>query len=176
MRTPKPLNKAQGKGKIIHPDFEIYEGEWTADFANGQTIGRAIADATKANGGAATISPTGVFETKPDVAVVVLGEKPYAEFEGDVPNLALQPTSGEEEMIARFKSQGIKVVVVFLSGRPMFTGRLINQADAFVAAWLPGTQGRGVADVLVAGANGKSARDFTGRLPFAWQFLLTVRL
>ncbi len=60
------------------------------------------------------------------------------------------------------------MVIVFLSGRPMFTGKLINQADAFVAAWLPGTQGRGVADVLVAGANGKAPRDFTGRLPFAW--------
>lgn len=140
----------------------------SADFVNGQTIGRAISDAARANGGTATISPTGTFEAKPDVAVVVLGEKPYAEFEGDVPNLAFKPTSDEEEMIARFKSQGVPVVIVFLSGRPMFTGRLINQADAFVAAWLPGTQGRGIADVLVAGPNGKTARDFTGRLPFAW--------
>jgi beta-glucosidase len=140
----------------------------SADFANGQTIGRAISEAVKANGGSATISPTGSFDAKPDVAVVVLGEKPYAEFEGDVPHLAFQPTQAEAEMIARLKSQGIKIAVVFLSGRPMFTGKLINQADAFVAAWLPGTQGRGVADVLVAGANGKAARDFTGRLPFAW--------
>jgi beta-glucosidase len=139
-----------------------------ADFANGQTIGRAISDAVKANGGAATISATGVFDTKPDIALVVLGEKPYAEFEGDIPNLAFQPQNSEADMIARFKSQGIPVVVVFLSGRPMFTGKLINQADAFVAAWLPGTQGRGVADVLVADANGKAARDFTGRLSFAW--------
>ncbi len=138
------------------------------DFTNGQTIGRAISDAVKAAGGTATISPEGAFATKPDVAIFVLGEKPYAEFEGDVPNLAFQPTLGEEKMIARFKSQDIRVVVVFLSGRPMFTGKLINQADAFVAVWLPGTQGRGVADVLVAGANGKAARDFTGRLPFAW--------
>ncbi len=140
----------------------------SADFVNGQTIGRAISDAVKANGGAATISPAGTFEVKPDVAVVVVGEKPYAEFEGDVPNLAFRPALGEEEMIARFKAKRIPVVVVFLSGRPMFTGKLMNQADAFVAAWLPGTQGRGVADVLVAGANNKSARDFTGRLPFAW--------
>ena len=139
-----------------------------ADFTNGQTIGRAVADAVKANGGAATISPGGIYEAKPDVAVVVLGEKPYAEFEGDVPNLAFQPTADEQEMVARFKSQGISVVVVFLSGRPMFTGKLLNQADAFVAAWLPGTQGRGVADVLVAGKSNRAARDFTGRLPFAW--------
>ena len=138
------------------------------DFTNGQTIGRAISDAVKVNGGAATISPEGAFATKPDVAIVVLGENPYAEFEGDVPNLAFRPQTNETEMIARFKSEGIPVVVVFLSGRPMFTGSLINQADAFVAAWLPGTQGRGIADVLVADANGKSARDFTGRLSFAW--------
>ena len=139
-----------------------------ADFPNGQTIGRAISDAVKASGGAATISAEGISEAKPDVAVVVMGEKPYAEFEGDVPNLAFRPQPTEEEMTARFKAQGIPVVVVFLSGRPMFTGRIINQADAFVAAWLPGTQGRGVADVLVAGRNGKPARDFTGGLSFAW--------
>ena len=139
-----------------------------ADFANGQTIGRAITDAVTANGGSASISATGAFDARPDVAVVVVGEKPYAEFEGDVPNLAFQTAPGEDEMIARLKSQGVPVVVVFLSGRPMFTGRLINQSDAFVAAWLPGTQGRGVADVLVSGANGKARRDFTGRLPFAW--------
>jgi beta-glucosidase len=139
-----------------------------ADFTNGQTIGRAISDAVNANGGTTTISTAGISETKPDVALVVMGEKPYAEFEGDVPNLAFQQTSDEQEMVARFKSQGIPVVVVFLSGRPMFAGKLMNQADAFVAAWLPGTQGRGVADVLVAGANGKAVRDFTGRLSFAW--------
>ena len=140
----------------------------SADFTNGQTIGRAVSDAVKANGGAAEISPVGSFEAKPDVALVVLGEKPYAEFEGDVPNLAFQPAAGDAEMIARFKSKDIPVVVVFLSGRPMFAGRLLNQADAFVAAWLPGTQGRGIADVLVAGSDDKAPRDFTGRLSFAW--------
>ena len=140
----------------------------SADFRNGQTIGRAMSDAVRSNGGTAAISPDGSFSAKPDVAVVVIGEKPYAEFEGDVPDLAFRTPPHEEQMIARLKSQGIPVVIVFLSGRPMFAGKLINQADAFVAAWLPGTQGRGVADVLVAGENGKAARDFTGRLPFAW--------
>ncbi len=138
------------------------------DFSNGQTIGRAIAETVKANNGMATISAAGIFETKPDMAFVVVGEKPYAEFEGDVPDLAFRAQSGEEELIARLKSQGIRVVVVFLSGRPMFTGKIINQADAFVAAWLPGTQGRGVADVLVASSSNKPLRDFTGKLPFAW--------
>jgi beta-glucosidase len=138
------------------------------DFPNGQSIGRAIAEAVAANGGTAEVSSEGQYSHRPDIAVVVVGEKPYAEFEGDVPNLAFQTKSYDDALIARLKSEGIKVVVVFLSGRPMFTGKLINQSDAFVAAWLPGTQGRGVADVLVAGTDGKPQRDFTGRLPFAW--------
>lgn len=139
-----------------------------ADFPNGQTIGSAISAAVKAAGGEAVVAPSGETTQRPDVAIVVTGEAPYAEFQGDVPHLAFQPRHGEEALIARLRAQGTKVVVVFLSGRPMFAGKLINQADAFVAAWLPGTQGNGLADVLVAGSNGRSARDFTGRLPFAW--------
>lgn len=139
-----------------------------ADFPNGQTIGRAIVDAVRASGGTATLSPDGTHSARPDVAVIVLGEKPYAEFEGDLPNLAFTVGSEQQALISRLKAQGTRVVVVFLSGRPLFTGPLLNQADAFVAAWLPGTQGNGVADVLVAGADGKPRRDFTGRLPFPW--------
>ncbi|PKB14501.1 beta-glucosidase [Novosphingobium kunmingense] len=139
-----------------------------ADFPNGQTIGRALADAVRAGGGQATLAPQGTGADKPDVAVVVLGEAPYAEFEGDLPNLAFTADSETASRIAQLKSQGTKVVVVFLSGRPRFTGALMNQADAFVAAWLPGTQGNGLADVLVARKDGRAARDFTGRLPFAW--------
>ncbi len=140
----------------------------TADFPNGQTIGRAIMQQVQAAGGQAALSSDGSYTARPDVAVVVVGEKPYAEFQGDVPDLAYRAAPEETTLIARLKAQGIKIVTVFLSGRPLFTGPLINQSDAFVAAWLPGTQGSGVADVLVAQRSGKSLRDFTGRLPFAW--------
>lgn len=139
-----------------------------ADFPNGQTIGRALAEAVRSQGGSATLSPDGGYQDKPDVAVIILGETPYAEFEGDRPHLAFQTDPRDDATIARLKAEGVKVVVVFLSGRPMFAGRLLNQSDAFVAAWLPGTQGRGLADVLVAGDNGRPLRDFTGRLPFPW--------
>ncbi|MFM5883868.1 MAG: glycoside hydrolase family 3 N-terminal domain-containing protein [Novosphingobium sp.] len=139
-----------------------------ADFPNGQTIGQAVAGAVRASGGQATIAADGAAAQRPDVAVIVLGEKPYAEFEGDIGNLAFQPGAAEAATIARLKAQGVPVVVVLLSGRPLFAGALLNQADAFVAAWLPGTQGSGVADVLVAGADGKPRRDFSGRLPFPW--------
>ncbi|MGN6690198.1 MAG: putative glycoside hydrolase, partial [Sphingopyxis sp.] len=109
------------------------------------------------------------YKEKPDVAVVVFGEHPYAEFQGDVPTLDYQPAEAKDlATLKTLKAAGIPVVAVFLSGRTMFTNPEINAADAFVAAWLPGSQGVGVADVLVAGKDGKTARDFTGKLPFAW--------
>lgn len=110
-----------------------------------------------------------LLQGKPDVAVVVFGEHPYAEFQGDVPTLDYQPAEAKDlATLKKLKAAGIPVVAVFLSGRPMFTNPEINAADAFVAAWLPGSQGAGVADVLVAGKDGKTARGFTGKLPFAW--------
>ena len=159
-------------------DMAMQNGGWTitwqgtdtspADFPKGNSIGSALAAAVQAAGGEAVINRDGATSTKPDVAIVVYGEQPYAEFQGDVPDLAFRALSGEEELVAKLKARGVKIVSVLLSGRPLFLPRLMNASDAFVAAWLPGSQGEGVADVLVAGRDGKPARDFTGRLPFAW--------
>lgn len=140
-----------------------------ADFPNGQTIWEGMDKAVRGAGGIATLSEDGFYKEKPDVAVVVFGEHPYAEFQGDVPTLDYQPAEAKDlATLKKLKAAGIPVVAVFLSGRPMFTNPEINAADAFVAAWLPGSQGAGVADVLVAGKDGKTARGFTGKLPFAW--------
>lgn len=159
-------------------DMAMQSGGWTitwqgtdttaADFPRGQTVGRAIAKAVRAAGGEAVVSPTGEMDGRPDIAIVITGEKPYAEYQGDLPHLAFVPRHGEEVLIERLRAAGVKVVVVFLSGRPLFTTRLLNRSDAFVAAWLPGPQGEGVADVLVADREGGVRREFTGRLPFAW--------
>ena len=160
-------------------DMALQSGGWTiswqgtdvthADFPNGQTIWEAMDKAVRDAGGVATLSGDGVYKEKPDVAVVVFGEHPYAEFQGDVPTLDYQPAEATDlATLKKLKAAGIPVVAVFLSGRPMFTNPEINAADAFVAAWLPGSQGVGVADVLVAGKDGKTARGFTGKLPFAW--------
>lgn len=140
-----------------------------ADFPNGQTVYSAIRNAVGEAGGKAHLSADGSFADKPDVAIVVFGEKPYAEFQGDVPTLDYQPGDASDlALLKRLKAAGIPVVSVFLSGRPMFASPEINASDAFVAAWLPGTQGHGIADVLVAGRDGKTRRDFSGRLPFDW--------
>ncbi|MCZ7033112.1 glycoside hydrolase family 3 C-terminal domain-containing protein, partial [Salmonella enterica] len=86
-----------------------------------------------------------------------------AEFQGDVDNLAYVPTA-PLETLKRLKAAGIPTVSVFLSGRPMWTNPEINQSDAFVAAWLPGTEGAGVADLLIGDRAGKPRNDFTGKL------------
>lgn len=140
-----------------------------ADFPNGRSIWDGINSAVLQAGGTAKLSPDGTFTSKPDIAIVVYGEPPYAEFQGDIPTLDYQPVSATNlALIKRLKARGIPVVSVFLSGRPLFTSPEINASDAFVAAWLPGSQGDGVADVLIAGRDGLPKRTFTGRLSFPW--------
>ena len=134
------------------------------------SLWKGIADAVAAAGGKATLSPDGSFAgARPDAAIVVFGETPYAEFQGDIPTLQLKPAlRAPLETMRKLKAQGIPVVAVMLSGRPLWVNPMINAADAFVAAWLPGSEGEGVADVLLAGKDGKAAHDFTGTLSFAW--------
>ncbi len=140
-----------------------------SDFPNGQSIWNGLDEAVREAGGTARLSTDGNFTDKPDVAVVVFGETPYAEFQGDIPTLDYQPADAKDlALIRQLKAAGIPVVSVFLSGRPLFTSPEINASDAFVAAWLPGSQGGGVADVLVAGRSGKPRRGFTGSLAFPW--------
>jgi len=141
-------------------------GGWTIDWQGksgpivpgGTTILAALKAAAK--GGEVTFSADGTGAAGADVGVVVVGEKPYAEFFGDREDLALD----KEDLaaIANVKKAGIPVVVVVLSGRPLILGDALGQADAVVAAWLPGTEGQGVADVLFG--------DYkpTGKLSFTW--------
>jgi beta-glucosidase len=68
----------------------------------------------------------------------------------------------------KLKEQGIPVVAVMITGRPLYVNPALNAADAFVVTWLPGTEGAGLADVLVGDAAGKPRFDFTGTLPTAW--------
>lgn len=140
-----------------------------ADFPGATSIYGGLAAALTAGGGSAEFSADGSYARRPDVAVVVFGERPYAEFDGDRETLQL----GERdvaglELLRRFRERHIPAVAVLLSGRPLWMNPELNAADAFVAAWLPGSEGAGVADVLVGKANGAPRYDFAGRLPFPW--------
>ncbi|PSD23890.1 1,4-beta-D-glucan glucohydrolase, partial [Stenotrophomonas maltophilia] len=144
-------------------------GTTRKDFPNADTIYEGIARQARAAGGEAVLSVDGRYAVKPDVAVVVFGEDPYAEFQGDRPTLAYKPGNETDlALLKRLKADGIPVVAVFLSGRPLWVNREINAADAFVAAWLPGSEGAGIADVLLRGSDGRVQHDFKGKLSFSW--------
>ena len=138
-----------------------------ADFSGATSIFAGIAAAARDGGGTATLSSDGKFTRKPDVAVVVFGEPPYAEFMGDRLDHRLDDEEGLA-LLQRLKARGIPTVALLLSGRPLWMDRELAATDAFVAAWLPGSEGQGVADVLVGDRSGRPAHDFTGRLPFVW--------
>jgi beta-glucosidase len=139
------------------------------DFPGATSIYEGLKAQIEAAGGQALLSPDGTSAQKPDVAIVVFGEKPYAEFMGDQSDVALHYGNAESlDLIRKLKSQGIPVVAVIMSGRPLYVNLQINASDAFVAAWLPGSQGQGVADVLLARADGSPQYDFQGRLSFSW--------
>ena len=138
-----------------------------ADFPGGTSIWSGLRQVVQAAGGTAALSVDGSYETRPDVAIVVFGETPYAEFQGDVETVDFLPEA-PLAILRRLKAEGIPTVSVFLSGRPLWTNPEINASDAFVAAWLPGTEGGGVADLLIVDTDGTPRHDFSGRLSFSW--------
>ena len=160
-------------------DMGKQSGGWTlnwqgtgtkrADYPNGDTIWDGIRTQVTAAGGTAQLAVDGRYRQKPDVAIVVFGEDPYAEFLGDLPNLLYKPGNDADlELVKRLRADGIPVISVFISGRPLWVNREINASNAFVAAWLPGSEGAGIADVLLRGADGQPQHDFTGKLSFSW--------
>lgn len=102
----------------------------------------------------------GNFQGTADIGIAVVGERPYAEGVGDVENLELSPA--DAALIQRVKEHSRKVLVILIAGRPLVVTKQLGSMDALVAAWLPGTEGQGVADVLFGSA------PFSGKLPFSW--------
>jgi len=120
-----------------------------------EAVQRAVSTKTKV-----TTSIDGSGAAGAPVAIAVIGEKPYAEGMGDTADLHL--SQEDIATVTNLKGAGAKVIAVILSGRPLFLEDIIGQADAIVAAWLPGSEGDGVADVLFG--------DYkpTGKLSFTW--------
>jgi beta-glucosidase len=144
-------------------------GLTNADFPGATSIYGGIRDAVRAAGGTATLSVDGRYSRKPDVAIVVFGEDPYAEMVGDRATLEFSPSDKSAlETLKRLKAQGIPTVSLFLSGRPMWVNPELNASDAFVAAWLPGSEGAGIADVILRDASGNVRNDFKGKLSYSW--------
>ena len=142
-------------------------GGWTISWqgnsgdvtTGGTTILKAIEESVSPQT-KVTFAKDGSGAAGADVGIVVIGETPYAEMIGDRKDL----TIADEDLAAveAVKRAGIPVIVVLLSGRPMIIDKVLDKADAFVAAWLPGSEGRGVTDLLFGDY------DFYGKLSFSW--------
>lgn len=175
-RTSRILVVGEGADRI-----ERQTGGWSmtwqgtendaTDFPNATTLLAAI---RKTATGAVDYSADGqnVDVSRYDAVIAVASETPYAEMKGDVSYPAsLQHSERYPADLAVLKAvsgKGVPVITVLFSGRPTYVNDLINLSDAFVAAWLPGTEGLGITDGLFLNQQGKYAQDFQGRLPFSW--------
>jgi beta-glucosidase len=163
-------------GPAAH-DLRAQTGGWTvswqgadttpADVPQATSIEDGLREAISAGGGIVVDSGENIAISKPDVAIVVFGEPPYAEGVGDL-KLPFYNARLPLSELQRLRRLGVPTVAVFLSGRPLWVNPELNASNAFVAAWLPGSEGAGIADVLVGDAAGRARTDFRGRLPFRW--------
>lgn len=136
-----------------------WQGESGPVTTGGTTVLQAVKQAVSENT-QVVFSEDGTGAEGADVGIVVIGETPYAEGNGDTDDLSL--AEEDVQAVANMKKAGIPVVVILFSGRPMIINDVLQNADAFIAAWLPGTEGRGITDVLFG--------DYkpTGKLSFTW--------
>jgi len=136
---------------------------WQSEHGNvmsgGTTILSAIKNTISKNSNVTT-SADGSGASNADLTIVVIGEDPYAEMFGDRKDLQL--SDQDLKVVNTVKASGKPFVVVLFSGRPLIINSVLGAADAFVAAWLPGTEGQGIADVLFGDVN------FSGKLSFTW--------
>jgi beta-glucosidase len=142
-------------------------GGWTISWqgksgnitTGGTTILKAIQDTVSPNT-KVTFSRDGNGSEGADAGIIVVGETPYAEMLGDRKDLSLWPE--DVAVVETMKRTNIPLVVVLLSGRPMIINKVLDTCDAFVAAWLPGTEAQGITDVLFGD------HKPTGKLSFTW--------
>ena len=168
-RRALPLNRSARRIHVAGSnadDIGRQAGGWTITW-QGQpgpiTQGTTILAGLRATAGdkvQVTYAKDGSGAAGADVGVVVVGEAPYAEFFGDRADLSL--TAEDRAAVAAVKKVGVPVVVVVVSGRPVILGEVADTADAVVAAWLPGSEGQGVADVLFGD------HYPSGKLSFSW--------
>jgi beta-glucosidase len=142
-------------------------GGWTLSWQGGSgnvpgatSVLQGIREAAGGTAVTYSIDGAGIDRTY-SAAIAVIGEKPYAEYEGDRP-AGIQLDRDDVAVLASLKASGVPVIVVLISGRPMDVGAHLPGWDGFVAGWLPGSEGAGVADVLFGRVNP------TGKLPMTW--------
>lgn len=172
-----PLSKTATYKIIVagsHADNLGYQmGGWSISWQGGSgtittggtTFWQAIQAAKPANVTLQNVGTNTATSYTGDVGIIVIGETPYAEGHGDSSTLAL--SSANATQVSDVCSRTTKCIVVLMSGRPVIVNTQVNLANAFIAAWLPGTEGAGMTDVLFGDYN------FTGKLPVTWPSALS---
>ncbi len=140
-----------------------WRGSYNYDMYGNPTNAKNVPGATSIQAGIDLVASGAIVSNadNADVIIYVTGESPYAEWHGDIDNITFDDNNASQ--LSTYKNQGKKVVTVFISGRPRETNSLLDASHAFVAAWLPGSEGAGIADVLFEGPY-----NFTGKLPHTW--------
>ncbi|MRX07445.1 glycoside hydrolase family 3 protein [Pseudoduganella sp. FT25W] len=143
-----------------------------SDYPYSDTILAGIKDAAGDANVTFSENAADVDVSKFDAVIAVIGETPYAEGDGDIGPAGTLRLSGRHPedlaVLQAVSGKGKPVVTLLVTGRPLYTNDIINLSDSVVAAWLPGTEGKGVSDVLFRKANGKVNADFRGKLSFSW--------
>lgn len=167
-------------------DISLQSGGWTIswqgtgnsrrDFQGATTIFEGIKSKVLSAGGEAVFAGSSdvtkfqfANNLGPDAIIFVYGEKPYAEWHGDIAGIEYQlGRKTDLGILKALKEHNVPITSIFLSGRPLWVNKELNASDAFVAAWLPGSEGAGLADVIMSNSNGDIHHDFQGRLSFSW--------
>ncbi len=164
-----PLSKENKKILVIGSaadDIGMQCGGWTVTWQGntgkvqpGTTILQAIKSSVSSSS-KVTFSAEGNGAENADVIIAVIGETPYAEMKGDKNDLSI--STKDANLISKVSASGKPIVTVLLSGRPMIIDKVLPKSNSFIAAWLPGTEGEGVADILFGDYSPK------GKLSHSW--------
>lgn len=139
------------------------------DFPNTKSIYESLSSHIKNMGGHVEYSNDGSYKSKPDFAIMVYGETPYAEGFGDIKDLDFSKTNKQNlKIMSKFLNEDIQVLSLFITGRPLIVDQEIELSDAFVSIWLPGTAVEGINDVIFSNIDSSINYDFSGKLPYSW--------
>ena len=164
-----PLKKSGKKITLVgdHANNIGYQcGGWTIHWQGGSgdiTPGTTILEAFKTavrDSNSIHYSKNGDDLLNPDIIVLALGEKPYTEGVGDRDDLQL--SDEDQKLLSKVKASKKPYIIILISGRPMIINKALDNSNAFIAAWLPGTEGGGISDVIFGD------HDFSGKLSMSW--------